>query len=231
MRETWNRIESWLKTNTPWTYERLAPPITEVQLAEAEAVLGLRLPAEFKASYRIHNGMIPHHIWMRYRGAFYEGRSSNFLYNAEDFHSLEQVVRRWQDMKDATLPGTAGMLCEVVGPIKPEGRCRTMVPVAKGPNFSYYLDMDPAPGGQVGQVIFYIYDEVRAVYIAPSYGSWLNVLAQMFDEGVYVYSARMGEVVSVKAAADEMEYDIRTPEDQFEYNRLRAIQQRLEMAR
>lgn len=201
MRETWDRLEAWLRTHTPWIYEQLAPPATGAQLLAAEEAMGCTLPADFKDSYRIHDGTVPHHMWMRGRGAHYGERPSGFLYDAEDFLSLKFIISHWQDICESRFPIVPGVLCNVRGPVKREGSYRTKIPLAGTTNVTYYLDLDPAPGGQVGQVIRYTGDDVRAVCVAPSYGVWLATIARLLEEGVYVYCPREKMILPAVEAA------------------------------
>lgn len=223
LRRTWTRIEAWLQANMPWAYERLAPGANDERLDAAEATVGFALPPDFRESYRIHDGMQSYGPWLRGPSGHWGVRPSGFLYDAHDFHDLEMAVRFWNYEKGTNLPGDNKTLCEVRGPIRPEGWCRTLLSVARGPNFCYYLDMDPAPGGQVGQVIRYVYDSVAATYVAPSYGSWLEALATLLEADIYVYCPPMERMESALRAADELRYDRDTPEREAEYQRLEAI--------
>jgi cell wall assembly regulator SMI1 len=54
--QSWQRIDTWLLAFAPAYAAYLFPGVTAEALEEAEAKLGLTLPADFKASYRIHNG-------------------------------------------------------------------------------------------------------------------------------------------------------------------------------
>lgn len=204
MRETWDRLEAWLQTHTPWIYEELAPSATEAQLRAAEEAMGCTLPADFRDSYRIHDGTVPFHIWMKGRGAYYGMRPSGFLYDAEDFKDLASVVRVWSELSRSRFPIVPGVLCNVQGPVKQEGSYRTKIPLAGAANVMYYLDLDPAPGGLVGQVIRYTADDVRAVYVAPSYGEWLATMARLLEEGVYVYCPREKMILPAVEAAESV---------------------------
>ncbi|MFC3981381.1 SMI1/KNR4 family protein [Streptosporangium jomthongense] len=55
----WNRIERWLRANTPRTYRALSAPARSGTIAVAEAQMGLRLPDDLRASLLRHNGGAP----------------------------------------------------------------------------------------------------------------------------------------------------------------------------
>ncbi|MBY0231748.1 MAG: SMI1/KNR4 family protein [Gemmataceae bacterium] len=54
--ESWRRIEAWFAANLPEALATLRPPATEADLAAVEARIGQPLPADFRASYLIHDG-------------------------------------------------------------------------------------------------------------------------------------------------------------------------------
>jgi len=56
MKAVWNRIHAWLDANAPKGYGHLRPGATAEAIQAAEKALGLKLPADVKASYRIHDG-------------------------------------------------------------------------------------------------------------------------------------------------------------------------------
>src|SRR5689334_13626996 len=56
MRAIWDRIEAWLKVQAPAVMNRLQPGATDGDIQQVEALLGVVLPEDLKASYRIHNG-------------------------------------------------------------------------------------------------------------------------------------------------------------------------------
>jgi cell wall assembly regulator SMI1 len=54
--ELWERIEAALKKHGDSYTENFAPPATDEQIAQLESTLGYRLPGDFKASLKVHNG-------------------------------------------------------------------------------------------------------------------------------------------------------------------------------
>jgi cell wall assembly regulator SMI1 len=56
MKAIWKRIHAWLDTNTPEGYGQLCPGARAEAIQEAENSMGLKLPRDVKASYRIHDG-------------------------------------------------------------------------------------------------------------------------------------------------------------------------------
>src|SRR3712207_8524642 len=79
MEGTWARIERWLAEFAPDVLKSLQPAATEEQISNAEAALGVTLPEEVRASYRIHDGQSP------------DGPG---LMDAWEFLSLSRIVDR-----------------------------------------------------------------------------------------------------------------------------------------
>src|ERR1700722_13261758 len=58
MRDLWQRLESYLSGHAPAALECLNPAATDAEIRDAEARLGVRFPADFAASLRVHNGQM-----------------------------------------------------------------------------------------------------------------------------------------------------------------------------
>lgn len=56
MKTVWKRIRAWLDENAPAGYGALRPGASSDAIQAAEKAMGLKLPAEVRASYRVHDG-------------------------------------------------------------------------------------------------------------------------------------------------------------------------------
>lgn len=56
MKEVWDRIEKWLAVNSPQLMQSLNPGVSERDIQIFEESMGVQLPPEVRASYKIHNG-------------------------------------------------------------------------------------------------------------------------------------------------------------------------------
>jgi cell wall assembly regulator SMI1 len=56
MKAVWRRIHTWLDANAPENYGHLRPGASAEAIRAAEETMGLDLPADLRASYRIHDG-------------------------------------------------------------------------------------------------------------------------------------------------------------------------------
>jgi cell wall assembly regulator SMI1 len=58
------------------------------------------------------------------------------------------------------------------------------------------LDLDPAPGGNVGQIIGMWHDDAHRALLAPSFTEWLKAFADDLEAGEYVISEDYDGLVS-----------------------------------
>ncbi|MDQ6660084.1 MAG: SMI1/KNR4 family protein [Chloroflexota bacterium] len=175
----WQRIERWLAAHAPHLLSRLNSGASEVALAQAEATLGITLPEDFKASYRLHNG-----------GA------SLFVGMGESFFSLERMLGEWsvyQDLKEQesdwaeTEPGFLTDLGREHPPIQPVWWHPNLIPfAADGAGNNWCVDLDPTLGGHVGQVIDWDHEDGPSRVLFPSFQALLCQLADDLEAGKYL---------------------------------------------
>ena len=63
MREAWNRVEDWLRTEFPVGLENLGEPINGSEIRALNETLET-LPTDLKDLLAIHNGEQPNEIWL-----------------------------------------------------------------------------------------------------------------------------------------------------------------------
>ena len=54
----WVRIHKWLDANAPASYGKLRPGASSEAIQSAELAIGLNLPDDLRASYRLHDGQL-----------------------------------------------------------------------------------------------------------------------------------------------------------------------------
>lgn len=175
----WQRIERWLATHAPDLLDDLNPGASEEELAQAEATLGVALPEDFKASYRLHNGGV-----------------SLFVGMSESFFPLKRVLGEWsvyQDLKKhqsgwaesepgfLTDPGREHL------PIQPVWWHPKLIPfAADGAGNNWCVDLDPAPGGHVGQVIDWDHEDGPTGVLFPSFQALFSQLTDDLEADKYL---------------------------------------------
>ena len=168
MQDLWTRLESWLAVHAPNKLETLAPGATDEQIAHAETLMSVRLPEDFKASCRIHNGQ---------RG------KDEVLMNIRELLSLERIEEEWKESFD---PGDGDWSDE------PWWNKKWIPFTYNGAGDYDCLDLVPSHSGHVGQVIDFWHDDARREVKAHSFGDWFLAFVEGCENGSYIYSDEYG---------------------------------------
>ena len=192
----WQRIDGWLAQNAPEIAQGLAPGATDEEITVAERIVGVTFPEEVRASYRIHDGQqTDRSLGGVVGGVFVPGG---------DFLSLARIVDEWTVWKDLLDSGTFdGTQSDPQPGIKSDWWNLRWIPITyDGSGNHYCADLDPAPGGTVGQIITMWHDGGEREVMATSFTHWLNQLADEFERGEWVYSEDDGGVVRVEDVSE-----------------------------
>jgi cell wall assembly regulator SMI1 len=165
---SWKSLESALAAVDPEHCHAFAPGASAEALAVLEIAIGRRLPDAFRRAWSIHDGM-------RQR-----------VFTMLEFLSTRQIAGEWHQLRDYDGMGD-DLDAEVEGPVKQMWTNVCWIPfvLIGGETRHFCLDLDPAPGGEVGQVIHATpkWDERRVV--APSVDAFLELIAHALREGRY----------------------------------------------
>lgn len=186
MEHTWQLFEGWLAQHWLDGLACLNPPASDAQIAQLEAQLAVKLPADFIACLRVHNGQ--------------SGSAS--LFDGMEFLSCEEIYRQWQvwqglldggDFDDITSEPDEG--------IKDDWWNAKWVPFThNGSGDHLCLDLDPDESGAVGQVISMWHDMEARELKAASFGEYFQAYVSDLLAGAYVYAEAYGGIIK----ADEV---------------------------
>jgi cell wall assembly regulator SMI1 len=172
VRESWQRIAKWAADNIPDGKFRLASGASSEQIDELEAVLGFPLPEDVRESYLAHNGT----------------DETPFPFKNQEHSSLSFIAAVYPMYKTFATGPNNEVATEVEGPIKPIFWSLHRVPLTEdGGGSSLMIDLDPAEGGTVGQVIEHNRDLGPVRVIATSWGELLKTIADDAEAGRYIY--------------------------------------------
>ena len=173
--KAWATIHAWMDRHAPSVRAKLNPPADEAALARLQATLGVQLPEDFLASYRIHDGA--HRVSGPILGV--------------PFLSAAGIAKEWKELKPKRgddCPAPEEPVSAQPGAIREVGWSAGWVPFA-GPDEENYLalDFDPGPNGTAGQVINFgadqlIYGSKRYV-LAASFRDFMTFLTGQFAGG------------------------------------------------
>jgi cell wall assembly regulator SMI1 len=155
---------------------------TDQQINKAERRLGVTFPEPVRQSYRIHDGQEP------------DGPA---LIDAWEFLSLERIVDEWDVWKQLLDGGEFARSRSKPEPgIRGDWWAPRWIPLTySGSGDHHCLDLDPAPGGTLGQVILMYHDMTERPLVAPSFEAWLGRFADDLEAGEYVFSEDDGGLV------------------------------------
>ncbi len=184
--KAWESIRLALERRAPDVLANLREPASAQAISAFEAELGFALPEDLRASLRIHDGEIEDD-WSRYTFADFpyygiEAMRAARAIAAEVADSLDLLEEEddlvaWQDL-------VSGGVGRVEGPVKARNYNPLWVCIGSfnGDVFRY-VDLDPASGGRVGQVIEVEPEAVSWKVVAPSFAKFLEVFAAGLEQG------------------------------------------------
>jgi cell wall assembly regulator SMI1 len=174
MDETWERIERWLRQHAPEAFDALRPPASPEEIAGLERLIGTALPDDYRASLRRHDGQ----------------KAVDHLFDVWELSPIKSVASHWTNMceveRQLKQELSGAVRVRVTGPVRPVRWSDLWVPFAdSGMGYKLCLDLDPAPGGNRGQVVEFRHDVSERVVHAPSFADWLSREADDFEGGRY----------------------------------------------
>jgi molybdopterin molybdotransferase len=174
IRDTWDRIESWLGKYAGYLADSLAEGASADRLRSLEASMGASLPLQFKESMAVHDGQTEDYDFIPDDdiGAFYLLQSKEIPRRWKQWNSLLNLGE-FDNTKATPDKGVAGAWWNA-----------GWIPFASNGGSDYLcIDLAPARGGAVGQVIRVRHDDPAREIMASSYGEWLQGLARTLEAG------------------------------------------------
>ena len=170
--ESWGRINAWLQANDLPRPFWPRPGVLKPTILTAEAAMGLQLPADVRESYRTHDGCNKRDYLILFHGGF--------------LLPLEDVVATCAELREiGQFNSTMGLHGTPVGPIRADYWNPRWVPLTcDWQSDTVAIDLDPAEGGSVGQVILHSREGETCV-LASSWREWLNGYANALEAGEY----------------------------------------------
>ncbi|AXQ20820.1 molybdenum cofactor biosynthesis protein MoeA [Acinetobacter wuhouensis] len=164
MQQLWQRLETILKDSHPSLLADLAPPATDSEIADLENQIGAKLPDDFIACLKIHNGQ--------------HGKADG-LFDGSEFLSISRILQEWSTLKSVLDSGIFDEL-GIDEDASNNGIKSSMWNLKWIPFISYgngdiwCLDLDPAEDGEFGQVFQYWYEDCETTKEANNFTEWFT---------------------------------------------------------
>ena len=187
MEQDWQQFEAWLRTHWRDGLADLNPPATDAQIAALESALGVSLPREFVACLQVHNG---------------QSGSAGGLFDNAEFLSTDAILEQWTVWKELLDAGEFdGITSEPGAGVRNNWWNPRWIPFTHdgGGNHSC-VDLNPAQGGTVGQVVAMWHDAGERERLATSFDAWFRGYVADVLAGQYVFSDEYGGLVHVDDA-------------------------------
>jgi len=183
--ESWARIIAWLESALPEALNNLRPPATAGQIDDAGAALGIRFPESLRALYLLHDGEANN--WPP--GVFDDGHwfmpLDEMLAHRTSLAEFADEIPA--DSLAAWKKAIEDHVISVSGPVKPHIYSKRWIPLtSSNGDVNRYLDFDPAPGGQPGQIIEVYPEACSHKVLAPSLETYLQDYADELDADMFV---------------------------------------------
>ena len=178
MMEIWNRIIAWFTANIPAGQFSFSEGASEEELSTAEARMRVRLPDDVRESYLLHNGTD--------NGPFFECYS---------LASLGEIIADWtlaeSVLEQVELGLDENARTNPIGPIKDITWNLLWIPIMEANGDHVMIDLDPAPGGKIGQVIKRSHEVGPLRVLANSFREFLSNYADDLEAERYRYDEDM----------------------------------------
>jgi cell wall assembly regulator SMI1 len=172
MEAVWARIEAWFRWHAPDVLDEFRPPALNRHINHLENTTGVRLPADLERSYKVHDGSWCLRMFPR----------GNLL----GVQGVEEEWLKWREVLESG--DLTDMSAAPEGPIKPVHWNTRWLPLTTNGGGSHYCaDLDPAPGGSVGQIIWFHRTDGPVIVIASGFAEWLGRYAADLEAGRYVF--------------------------------------------
>lgn len=177
--EVFEELESWFAQHAPRAKEVLLPPASPADIAAYEKTVGVSLPGELQSLLELHDGQDPYAFVSTIDGC----RLMSCAAAAKAWSTLGELL----DAGDLAQPAESKD-----GKVKPVWWNKRWLPFADAGGDMLCLDLDPAPGGTVGQVLRFYHDEGWRDPLAPSLEAFLTEYLGRLRQGKYKLSGKGG---------------------------------------
>ena len=185
MRELWKKVFDHYAKISRDILDDFNPPAEPIKIEALESLTNGLIPALYQTFF-IHNGQNSYRFACMHPWKLYD--IDDVLDNYDLMNN--EVVARWQE-EDISPDDYS----ESNGPVKEVMWNSKWIPIASnGAGDLMCVDLDPAEGGKVGQVITWYHETTFKIVEASSYKEWLENYLQDLENNAYFFAEGKGLV-------------------------------------
>jgi cell wall assembly regulator SMI1 len=168
-------LQRFLEENYPKVAASFNGPASEEEILELEQLIGHKLPDDVRQLYKIANGQ--------------KDLSVPLFVGGYELLTLNRIAQTWQMLNDVYKKGPGWEQSVPQGVVKNRWWHPKWIPFAYMVSGDHLcIDLDPAPGGQAGQVIEFIHDDTWRKHLGLSLNDFLGEFDQGLRKGKYALS-------------------------------------------
>ncbi len=177
-------LKNWLIHNVH-VESPLKTGASDEEFVALEKIVQVKLPEDFKQFYKFHNG---------------QSEEAPYITPLGELLSLDGIAFQWGLWKELVDDNAfEGITSEPDGGIKNDWYNPKWIPFTyDGSGNHLCIDLDPAEGGHVGQVITMWHDEPGREWIAGSFQEWLSLFVHQLNDDYFRYDPDMGNLERLK---------------------------------
>ncbi len=173
----WKKLNPWMAANAPELEQSLQQGANSQEILELEQHLGVTLPEDYKLFLGLCNGQADDAL-----AEFYNG----------ELLSIANIKFQWDAWKNLLETNTfSGISSQPDKGIRNDWWNLKWIPFTHdGGGNHFCLDLAPANGGHVGQVITMWHDSSEREFVASNFTAWLEDILNGVETGAIVFDAQ-----------------------------------------
>lgn len=183
--ELWTRYTNWLHNHAPASHANLAPPAGDAQLAGVEQAIGVALPDDVKAVWKLNDGQRETMMATRIVPGTVCLPTLSFLSTS----LVIEIWREWASLRASHDLSGLNAACRSIAPgvVRPLYTHPGWIPLWSDPTRPDYIGLDLAPDerGAPGQIINFGRNEDAHWACAKSFTELLEVLVAEVESGAW----------------------------------------------
>ncbi len=159
--QSWAHLEAWLQAQPRAIPGGFNAGASDDDIQILEGALGATLPEDFVESLKRHNG---------------QADQGGVCFDGESLLDIQGILSEWTTWRELVVEGAFdGMTSDPDAGVKDDWYNLKWIPLTRnGMGDGLCIDLDPAPGGTVGQVIRMLHDDDQRERVAASFTQWLS---------------------------------------------------------